>query len=108
MSRKRIKTDGSNNLYIDGSRCAPSEIARTRPGIENSYWNIQCRKQDSSGDGTVPASSGRHPRRSGGENILQQFELAGINHEAAYRDYPVAKQVAYYAITKLAAMADFS
>jgi hypothetical protein len=108
MSRKQVKTGGSNNLYIDGKSSVSSGISSTVAKIEASYWNIQCRQQESSGDGTVPASSGRDPRRRGGRNILQQFELAGIKHEAAYRDYPVARQVAYYAITKLAAMADLS
>jgi hypothetical protein len=37
---------------------------------------------------------------------MQQFELQKIQHEPAYRDYPIAQQVAYYSITKLAAMAD--
>jgi pimeloyl-ACP methyl ester carboxylesterase len=108
MSRKFVKTDGSNNLYIDGKMSAASDLVGADAKLATSYWSIQCRQPESSGDGTVPAISGRDPLREGGKNVIQQFELSGIKHEAAYRDYSVARQVAYYAITKLAAMADFS
>lgn len=96
-----VRTDGSNNLYIGGET-----VVKT--ATESSYWEVRCDKHDSAGDGTVPTVSGRHPRKGGGMSIRQQFELEGVQHEPAYRDYPTAQQVTYYAITKLAAMANLS
>jgi hypothetical protein len=94
-----VGTDGAHDLYVGRTK--------TTGGLNSAeLWDIRCAKQDSSGDGTVPAHSGRDPRHSGGRNIIQQFELPGIEHEPAYRDYPIAQQVAYYAITKLAALAE--
>jgi hypothetical protein len=71
---------------------------------ETSFWVIQCEKQDGCGDGTVPASSGMHPRGSGGSNIMEQFRLTGFSHEPAFRD-ATAQTVTHYAITKIAASA---
>jgi len=104
-----VRTDGSNNLYIGGETKADSATGSADSGLDkarSSHWEIRCDKYDSAGDGTVPSASGRHPRKSGGTSIRQQFELAGVQHEPAYRDYPVAQQVTYYAITKLAALAE--
>lgn len=106
-----IRTDGSNNLYVGGERIVrttergDSSVVRT---IETSDWEIRCAGYDSAGDGTVPVQSGRDPRRSGVMSIKQQFELAEIEHEPAYRDYLTAQIITYYAITKLAAMADLT
>jgi hypothetical protein len=106
-----VRTDGSNNLYVGGSR----EIyTRTRGDAstayyrESSFWEIRCSSWTSAGDGTVPNLSGKAPRVAGGKNILQQFELSGIEHEPAFRDYPTALIVTYYAITKISALADRS
>lgn len=106
-----IRTDGFNKLYVGGA----SVINTTGRGdasvallTETSHWEIQCGHHDSPGDGTVPAISGKAPRVGGGRSVLQQFELQKIQHEPAYRDYPLAQQIAYYAITKLAAIADVS
>jgi hypothetical protein len=104
-----IRTNSSNSLYVGGKlvfKSALSGDASSTNMIETSYWEIHCDRQNSSGDGTVPASSGREPRLSAQGNVIQQFEIAGIQHEPAYKDYPVAQLVAYYAITKLAALAD--
>jgi pimeloyl-ACP methyl ester carboxylesterase len=107
LSHKDMRTDGSNNLYVGGETVVSTtnrgdaSVVRT---TETSFWEVRCAQHDSPGDGTVPARSGRDPRESGGRNILQQFELSGVQHEPAYRDYPIAQQVAYYAITKLAAI----
>lgn len=104
-----VRTDGSNNLYMGGEAQVNSANGSADSGGEkgeSSHWEIRCDKHDSTGDGTVPSASGRHPRTSGGMHIRQQFELPGVQHEPAYRDYPVAQQVTYYAITKLAALAD--
>jgi pimeloyl-ACP methyl ester carboxylesterase len=107
LSHNDIRTDGSNNLYV-GGQTVVSTTSRGDASVvritETSSWEARCAQHDSTGDGTVPSSSGRDPRQSGGPNILQQFELAGIEHEPAYRDYLIAQQVTYYAVTKLAAM----
>jgi pimeloyl-ACP methyl ester carboxylesterase len=111
LSEKAIRTSGFNAAYV-GGRVVERTTSRSDVSVieltETSHWEIRCDHHDSAGDGTVPASSGSDPRLSGGRNILQQFELAGIQHEPAYRDYPSAQQVAYYAVTKLAALADVS
>lgn len=106
-----IRTDGSNNLYVGGERI----IRTTNRGdatimitTETSDWEIRCAGHDSAGDGTVPTLSGREPRQAGAGSIKQQFEISGIEHEAAYRDSAIAQTVTYYAITKLAATADLA
>lgn len=111
LNHSEIRTDSSNDLYVGGeavSRGNASNHAHSFSKLETSFWEVRCASQDSSGDGTVPASSGRAPRAGGGQCILQQFELSGIEHEPAYRDSEAARQVALYAITKLAAMANLS
>ncbi|MFL6676560.1 MAG: esterase/lipase family protein [Massilia sp.] len=111
LSHRDVRTDGSNNLYVGGETVVKTTSRGDAPvaiTTETSFWEVRCGQHDSAGDGTVPAHSGQDPRHSGGMGIRQQFELAGIEHEPAYRDYPIAQQVTYYAITKLAAMADLS
>lgn len=106
-----IRTDGSNNLYVGGASGITTSTRGDSSNAhyhESSFWEIRCTKWNSEGDGTVPSKSGRVPRSAGGKSILQQFELAGVEHEPAYESYPVARVVTYYAITKLAALADRS
>jgi hypothetical protein len=111
FSEKEIRASGFNVAYV-GGRTVRKTTSRSDVSVveltETSHWEIRCDHHDSAGDGTVPASSGRNPRLNGGRNVLQQFELPGIQHEPAYRDYSSAQQVAYYAVTKLAALADAS
>jgi hypothetical protein len=107
MTYKQVNCDGSNNLYVTRDFNAVEKNIGAGSESDEYYWGIKCGAQDSAGDGTVPAISGQNPRKRGGENIIQQFELSGIKHEPAYRN-PVARQVTYYAITKLAAIADLS
>lgn len=106
-----VRGGGSNNLYVGGERVSRT-TGRGDSSIflekELSYWEIRCALQDSAGDGTVPLISGGHPRRRAGTQILQQFELPGVAHEPAYRDYSTVRQVAYYAVTKLTALAKIS
>ncbi len=109
MANGDLRTDGSNGLFVGGrteTRAVNNVAATTVVSIETSHWVLHCGGHDSSGDGTVPSSSGQSPRKNNKLNILQQFELDAIQHEPAYRDYPLAQQVTYYAITKLAANAD--
>lgn len=111
LGHNDVRTDGSNNLYVGGKTILTTTSRGDSPmayANETSFWEIRCARQDSAGDGTVPVRSGRAPRHSGGQAIIQQFELDQIQHEPAYRDYPLAQQVAYYSITKLAALADLS
>ncbi|TXF96643.1 alpha/beta hydrolase [Massilia arenae] len=106
-----VRTDGSNNVYFGGRtvvRTTTRGDALTMLKTEESQWEARCSLQDGSGDGTVPVRSGRAPRETAPTAILEQFELPGIQHEPAYRDYPIAQMVTYYAITKLAAKADLS
>jgi pimeloyl-ACP methyl ester carboxylesterase len=108
LRHKDVETDGSNNLYIEGINRIQTAGANEATGsftMATRVWEIHCALHDSIGDGTVPASSGRAPAVSGTSHIIQQFELADIEHEPAYKKYPPAQQVAYYAITKLAALA---
>jgi hypothetical protein len=109
MDHHELRTDGSNNLYVGGEttiRTSSRADASVAIAVETSHWEVRCGAHDGSGDGTVPVRSGEDPRKRGGTSILQQFALSGVQHEPAYRDYPIAQQVAYYAITKLAALAE--
>lgn len=103
-----IRTDGSNNLYVGGESISNTTTrgdSSVYTSHETSFWEIRCALHDSAGDGTVPLRSGGFPRRVAARNVLQQFELPGVSHEPAYRDHPMAQQVTYYSLTKLAAMA---
>jgi hypothetical protein len=104
----RIRTNGSNKLYVGGGAILRTTTRGDAPvalATETSHWELQCEHHDSAGDGTVPSGSGNAPRSGGGKSILQQFELSKIKQEPAYQDQ-VARQVVYYSLTKLAAMAD--
>lgn len=110
MSPESVLTNGSNNLYVGGERVVHTNVGTHGASVnvvETSFWEIRCGAQDSSGDGTVPIRSGQAPARSGGMSILQQFMVAGIDHEGAYR-FPATQLVTQYAITKLSAMAKFA
>ena len=71
------------------------------PGYVGGDWELHCDLQDSSGDGTVPASSGRAPLIDGGQNIRQQFRLTGFEHEGSYR-HTGAQRATLYSIIKIA------
>lgn len=109
FGHERVRTDGSNNVYVGGRRLLSTLMRGDSVSAHYrgpSFWEVRCSSWNSNGDGTVPTLSGGAPRLAGGKNILQQFELAGVEHESAFRDYTVARLVAYYAVTKLAAIAD--
>jgi hypothetical protein len=110
LAHKDIRTDGSNNLYVGGEPVITTSYGMSPSAsiTQTSFWEVRCRGHDSNGDGTVPARSGCAPRHGVPDSILQQFELEGLLHEPAYRDHPIAQQVAYYAVTKLAAIAELS
>lgn len=103
-----IRTDGSNNLYVGEEKIFRMPKRSDSPVFVTqavNHWEVRCALYDSTGDGTVPSLSGGFPRGRGEKSILQQFELPDIEHEPAYRDSPSARQIAYYSITKLAALA---
>lgn len=109
LRHHEFRTDGSNNLYLGGQRTVKTTMRADSPvaiEVENSCWEVRCEMHDGPGDGTVPVLSGKSPRKNGKGKILQQFELNGVAHEPAYRDSSLAQTVAYYAITKLAALAE--
>jgi len=109
LEHRHIRTDGSNNLYVGGEtiiRTTTRGDTSSATVAEASFWEVRCALFDSAGDGTVPAHSGGFPRTAGGKSILQQFELDGITHEPAYRDFPLAQQVVHYALTKIASLAE--
>jgi pimeloyl-ACP methyl ester carboxylesterase len=104
LTHREVRSDGSNLLYVGGS----TEILTTAfagsagvSTVERSFWELRAERHDAYGDGTVPESSGAAPRRQTPSKIAQQFKLAGFDHESAYKD-TTARQVTYYAITKLA------
>lgn len=108
LSHGAMRTDGSNNLYAGEERLTHVALRGNSsvPGMQAmDHWNIRCALYDSAGDGTVPSRSGGFPRGRGDKSILQQFELPDIEHEPAYRESPSVRQVAYYSVTKLAALA---
>lgn len=105
---ERMRTDGSNNVFFGGKtviRTTTRGDAVTMVRTEESQWEVRCALQDSSGDGTVPVRSGRTPREAAQAAVIEQFRLPGVQHEPAYKDMG-AQIVSYYAITKLAAMAN--
>ena len=73
--------------------------------VQTSYWELHCRMQDGSGDGTVPVSSGSAPikhARNGG--VRQQIKAPGFDHEASYAN-PLAQHFTLYSLIKIAAKA---
>jgi hypothetical protein len=107
LTHHQVREEGANLIYVGGE----SEIVTTAitggggfSTVETSFWELKCEKHDAYGDGTVPENSGAAPRRDAAKNISQQFKLFGFDHEPAYKN-ATARQVTYYAITKLACKA---
>ena len=97
----KLRQSGSNPIHVGGK--TETVIAFGAPvgamaTVETSHWEVQCAKQDVSGDGTVPEHSGKAPLTAG--KVKQQFRLAGFGHEPAFRDRR-AQEVTLYAITKI-------
>ena len=89
MSPQAARIEGSTPEYVGGQG-------------KRSHYELHAAKQDGSGDGTVPASSGRMP--AGAANVKQWFALKGFKHEPAYKD-DSARVATLYAIVKLTAQA---
>lgn len=110
LNHQRIRKEGAALMYVGGKTVqyfVPSTnfyTTSTMVTYETSNWEVVCQMQDTVGDGTVPANSGASPRAIGGKSVRQQFRLKGFSHEPAYHD-EIAKCVAHYGVTKIAALA---
>ncbi|WP_353405604.1 esterase/lipase family protein [Duganella hordei] len=108
FSHQAVREDGANKIFVGGE--TKMETVYTPGGggtvvtYDTSFWEIKSDMQDGKGDGTVPVSSGKAPRRDGLGHVRQQFRLEGFAHEGSYNN-PAAQRVTHYAITKIAAMA---
>jgi pimeloyl-ACP methyl ester carboxylesterase len=102
-----VRLDGSTPEYVGGQTEYSSYATGFGGGTtvyETSYWELHFEKQDGSGDGTVPVSSGAAPLAQGAGSIQQQFKLTGFGHEASFRD-STAQLATVFAITKIAGTA---
>lgn len=97
--------DGANPEYVGWKQTVKAEL-QGDGGVEfnteeTSQWELRVGLADASGDGTVPAVSGRSPFDCA--KVRQVFRLSGIEHEPAFsEESPVARQVTLYAISKIA------
>jgi pimeloyl-ACP methyl ester carboxylesterase len=107
-SHQAVREDGKNKIFVGGETKMETSYTPVGGGTvvtyDTSFWEIKSDMQDGKGDGTVPVSSGKAPRRDGLKNIRQQFRLEGFAHEGSYNN-PTAQRVTHYAITKIAALA---
>jgi hypothetical protein len=109
LQMHQVRDDGRSPVYVGGHdqaippmRGDPDAPVRT---VQTSYWELHCKMQDGSGDGTVPVSSGSAPikhARNGG--VRQQIKAPGFDHEASYAN-PLTQQFTLYSIIKIAAKA---
>ncbi len=107
MGFRDVRDDGNNPLRVGGGLKVLPGFGDHLNVVNSSYWDLVCATQDGGGDGTVPASSGAFPLRSGAAGVQQQFGLTGIKHEPAYHD-STAKFVTLYALQKIASTAKVS
>lgn len=99
----QVLDDGSNPLHVGQQ----TEYIQTMDGVvtyDTHHFDLVCAKQDASGDGTVPACSGKVPLTAGKGHVKVQFKLKGFAHEGSYRD-KVAQTVSLYAISKICSLA---
>lgn len=104
MGFSDVRDDGSNPIYVGGKLEVMATAVGNSSVYQSSYWELHCNLQDGSGDGTVPASSGRAPLEKAGGNIHQQFRLSGFGHEPAYKNHG-AQRATLYSILKIAGQA---
>lgn len=94
-----IRIDGTTPEYVGGGPVnIPGDQGRGQENYEASHWELSPAKADGTGDGTVPASSGRAPEAC--PKVAQVFRVAGIDHEGSYKDATV-QALTLYAIAKL-------
>ncbi|MEN5151367.1 esterase/lipase family protein [Pseudomonas orientalis] len=109
LEMHQVRDDGRSPVYVGGHeqsippmRGDPDAPVKT---VQTSYWELHCKMQDGSGDGTVPVSSGSAPikqARNGG--VRQQIKAPGFDHEASYAN-PLTQHFTLYSIIKIAAKA---
>jgi len=109
LQMHQVRDDGRSPVYVGGHeqpippmRGDPDAPVKT---VQTSYWELHCKMQDGSGDGTVPVSSGSAPikqARNGG--VRQQIKAPGFDHEASYAN-PLTQQFTLYSLIKIAAKA---
>lgn len=105
-----VRDSGSNPLHVGGRTEFMNSWGMGMPGTyETSYWEISAARQDGSGDGTVPTSSGRAPllTASSRASIKQQFRMSGFEHEPSYKNHQ-AQLVTLFSIQKIAAAASLA
>lgn len=99
MGFEDLRMDGAKPEYVGGS---PVTVDRNdghgADRYESSHWELSPAKPDGTGDGTVPASSGRAPEACA--KVAQVFRVAGIDHEGSYKNETV-QHLTLYAIAKL-------
>ena len=107
MNGQQLPLKGSNPEYVGWQ---PDTSAQYNVDPDpftalqgTSQWELLVAKQDSTGDGTVPASSGRAPADCA--KVRQVFRLNNVVHEGVYRESVAARQVTVYAISKIALVA---
>ncbi|WP_226477261.1 alpha/beta hydrolase [Pseudomonas sp. MWU16-30323] len=109
LQMHQVRDDGRSPVYVGGHeqpipplRGDPNAPVKT---VQTSYWELHCKMQDGSGDGTVPVSSGSAPikqARNGG--VRHQIKAPGFDHEASYAN-PLTQQFTLYSLIKIAANA---
>lgn len=98
MTPQQVRMDGSNPEFVGG---IPNQRVRDRV-FNTSHWELRASRQDGTGDGTVPASSGRAPAEC--DKVKQVFRLIGVVHEPAYR-HTTAQQVTVYSLVRIVQLA---
>lgn len=109
LDRKAVPLHGANPEYIPGPDAVVwSTYDGTPQNLKTAQYWLRLSSAGESGDGTVPHGSGNWPANpvqasSAQACIKQFFEVPGIEHEPAYKDYPLTQQLTVYAISKIAA-----
>lgn len=109
LEMHEVRDDGRSPVYVGGQpqpippmRGDPDAPVKT---VQTSYWELHCRMQDGSGDGTVPVSSGSAPiKHARNGEVRQQIKAPGFDHEASYAN-PLAQHFTLYSLIKIAAKA---
>ena len=100
MTPRQVEMDGTNPERVTVKRSLQKGRSGELP-VDVPQWELQADLAGGTGDGTVPALSGRSPAAC--PKVREVFRLSGLEHEPAFRDEsPVARQVTLYAISKIA------
>ncbi|SFM82016.1 triacylglycerol lipase [Variovorax sp. OV329] len=102
MTPQQVDMDGENPEYVKSrQQIKVAGKGTAQHAVEAVQWELRADMADGTGDGTVPAQSGRSPVNCA--KVREVFRLSGVEHEPAYRnESPIARQVALYAISKIA------